>query len=80
MNTSKKAADKVPLSNFGRFVNNNRGKEFVYKGRIICKAEAFAILSRDNMADVWTRQKPGWRNGRIVDGEKYREYLSTIIF
>lgn len=68
------------LSQYAQFHIAHKGLEARYRGRPVCKAQAYALTNakRGHLID-WL-DKPGWNRGHLVDHTMYHHYLSRLYF
>ena len=66
------------LSDYAKFHIHHKGQEARYRGRVVCKAQAYCYEKAGKKID-WL-DKPGWRNGELVDQTMHHHYLNRVYF
>ena len=69
---------KNELSDYGQFHSRYMGQEARHRGKVVCKAQAYYYEKAGKKID-WL-DKPGWRNGELVDQTMHHHYLNRVYF
>ena len=56
------------------------GLEARYRGKVICKAQAYQIEKAGEAHMIEWHEKPGWDNGILTDEVLYHNYLKKQLF
>ena len=76
----KAKTTKKELSNYAKFHIYHRGKEARYRGKVVCKAQAYQIEKAGKGSWIDWYEKPGWKNGELVDQIMQHDYLNKVYF
>ena len=71
---------KNELSDYGQFHSRYMGQEARYKGAVVCKSQAYYLTKAGRGNLITWLDKPGWRNGELVDKTMHYHYLNRVFF
>ena len=74
-------AKQNELSDYGKYHFGKRlGFEARYRGKVICKAQAYQIEKAGMKSWLEWHEKPGWDKGVLTDEVLYHNYLKKQLF